>query len=105
MSTKARIEAAETYEEEFTNSDLGRNIRNDIEQMQFSNFTEWCQTKTAAEMSDIKQTWTAVFELNILIYDSYSNLCAVSNKFYFVSVVSKCLEQTSRAPTLLGILE
>ena len=79
VSTKARIEAAETYEEEFTNSDLGTNIRRDMEQMQFPNFTEWCQTKTAAEMSDIKQTWTAVFELNILIYDSYSNLYVVSN--------------------------
>ena len=104
MSTKARIEAAETYEEEFTNSDLGRNIRSDMDQMQFSNFTEWGQTKTAAEISDIKQTWTVVFELNILIYDSYINLCAVSNSV-FVSVVSKCLEQTSRAPTSLEILE
>ena len=51
VSTKARIEAAETYEEEFTNSDLGSgNIRRDMEQMQFSNFTEWCQTKIAAEL-------------------------------------------------------
>ena len=71
--------------------------------MQFSNFTEWCQTKTATEISDIKETWTSVFELNILIYDLYLSLCAVSNSV-FVSVVSKCLEQTSRAPTSLGIL-
>ena len=90
VSTKARIEAAETYEEEFTNSDLGTNIRRDMDQMQFSNFTEWCQIKTAAETADIKETWTSVFQLNFLIYDSYSNLYVVSNSVLLVGIQRQC---------------
>ena len=68
VSTGARIEAAETYKEQFTNSPLGRNIHTDKEQMQLSNFTEWCQTKTAAEIANLKNVWTTVSGLNFVIY-------------------------------------